>query len=109
MDQVNQYNPGSAFNHNKQAPTSRNNDGFKQLGVEGKKAAVNEEMRRLNQLPSNSSYVVHRSRVLSKIMQLLSVQVLECCLERIFCSLCLANSWLCLALNVMDLCPKIMC
>ncbi|KAK1360036.1 Translation initiation factor IF-2 like [Heracleum sosnowskyi] len=51
-----------------------NNDGYKQLGFEEKKAAVNEEMRRLNQLPSNSTYVVHRSRVLSKIMQLLSAQ-----------------------------------
>lgn len=76
MEQVNQFNPSSTLNDNKQVSTSRNNDGYKHLGFEEKKAAVNEEMRRLNQLPSNSTYVVHRSRVLTKIMQLLSVQVL---------------------------------
>ncbi|KAL8099154.1 uncharacterized protein LOC141684522 [Apium graveolens] len=74
MEQVNQFNPSSTLNDNKQVSTSRNNDGYKQLGFEEKKAAVNEEMRRLNQLPSTSTYVVHRSRVLGKIMQLLSVQ-----------------------------------
>lgn len=74
MDQVDQFNASSALNHNQQLSSSRNSDGNKQLGFEEKKAAVNEEMRRLNQLPSNSTYVVHRSRVLSKIMQLLSVQ-----------------------------------
>lgn len=81
MDQVNQFNPSSAPNHNKQVSSSGNNDGCKQLGFEEKKAAINEEMGKLNQLPSNSTYVVHRSRVLRKIMQLLSIQVLLCCLE----------------------------
>ncbi|CAA2990469.1 uncharacterized protein LOC111394756 [Olea europaea var. sylvestris] len=44
------------------------------MGNEEKKTAVNEEMKRLNRLPANSSYASHRLRVLNKILQLLSVQ-----------------------------------
>ncbi|EEF31336.1 conserved hypothetical protein [Ricinus communis] len=41
---------------------------------EEKKAVVQEEMKRMNQLPANSSYASHRLRVLNKILQLLSIQ-----------------------------------
>ncbi|THU63278.1 hypothetical protein C4D60_Mb01t14060 [Musa balbisiana] len=43
-------------------------------GCEEKRAAVQAEIARVNQLPSNSSYAVHRMRVLNKLLHLLSVQ-----------------------------------
>ncbi|KAJ1395500.1 hypothetical protein SESBI_33308 [Sesbania bispinosa] len=46
----------------------------KQMWCERKEAAVHEEMRRMNQLPANSTYVTHRLKVLNKILQLMSVQ-----------------------------------
>ncbi|KAF7146495.1 hypothetical protein RHSIM_Rhsim04G0017500 [Rhododendron simsii] len=39
-----------------------------------KKAAVDEEMKRMNKLPANSAYATHRLRVLNKVLQLLSIQ-----------------------------------
>lgn len=48
---------------------------WKQMGHEEATVAVNEEMRRVQKLPSNSTYATHRLRVLNKIMQLLSIQV----------------------------------
>jgi len=48
---------------------------WKQMGDEEKKAAVQEEMKKMHQLPSNSSYATHRLRVLNKILQLTSIQV----------------------------------
>ncbi|KAJ9671741.1 hypothetical protein PVL29_025447 [Vitis rotundifolia] len=47
---------------------------WKQMDSEGKKAAVHEEMKRMNQLPANSTYATHRLRVLNKILQLTSIQ-----------------------------------
>ncbi|XP_074290646.1 uncharacterized protein LOC141617357 [Silene latifolia] len=47
---------------------------WKQMGEEGKKVTVQEEMRRMHQLPVNSSYATHRIRVLNKILQLMSIQ-----------------------------------
>ncbi|KAH6767970.1 hypothetical protein C2S51_013306 [Perilla frutescens var. frutescens] len=47
---------------------------WKQMGSEEKKAVVNEEMKRMQRLPPNSSYASHRLRVLNKIHQLLSLQ-----------------------------------
>ncbi|KAH9605081.1 hypothetical protein KSS87_008608 [Heliosperma pusillum] len=47
---------------------------WKQMGEEGKKVAVQEEMRRMHHLPVNSSYATHRIRVLNKILQLMSIQ-----------------------------------
>ncbi|KAI8008585.1 hypothetical protein LOK49_LG07G03199 [Camellia lanceoleosa] len=49
-------------------------DGWKKMGCEEKKAAVHEEMKRMNKLPANSTYATHRLRVLNKILQLLSIQ-----------------------------------
>ncbi|KAG6689407.1 hypothetical protein I3842_11G173500, partial [Carya illinoinensis] len=46
----------------------------KQMGYQEKKAAVEGEMNRMNRLPANSTYAVHRIRVLNKILQLLSIQ-----------------------------------
>ncbi|XP_074557810.1 uncharacterized protein LOC141813727 [Curcuma longa] len=43
-------------------------------GLEEKKAAVQAEISRVNRLPSNSSYAVHRMRVLKKLLHLFSVQ-----------------------------------
>lgn len=40
-----------------------------------KNAAVHAEIERVSRLPSNSSYAVHRMRVLNKILNLISVQV----------------------------------
>lgn len=39
-----------------------------------KQAVVQDEIRKMNQLPANSTYVAHRLKVLNKIMQLMSVQ-----------------------------------
>ncbi|TXG60420.1 hypothetical protein EZV62_014993 [Acer yangbiense] len=47
---------------------------WKEMGAEERKAAVNDELKRMNQLPANSSYVIHRLRVLNKILQLISLQ-----------------------------------
>ncbi|CBI20368.3 unnamed protein product, partial [Vitis vinifera] len=47
---------------------------WKQMDSEGKKVAVHEEMKRMNQLPTNSTYATHRLRVLNKILQLISIQ-----------------------------------
>ncbi|KAL8461132.1 hypothetical protein ACS0TY_031762 [Phlomoides rotata] len=41
---------------------------------EQKKAAVTEEMKRMQRLPPNSAYASHRLRVLNKIHHLLSLQ-----------------------------------
>ncbi|GMH25522.1 hypothetical protein Nepgr_027365 [Nepenthes gracilis] len=49
-------------------------DQCKQLGNEEKKAAVESEMKRMHQLPVNSTYASHRLRVLNKILQLMSIQ-----------------------------------
>ncbi|KAG4385696.1 hypothetical protein GLYMA_12G147500v4 [Glycine max] len=46
----------------------------KQVWCEEKQASVHEEIKRMNQLPANSSYVTHRLKVLNKILQLMSVQ-----------------------------------
>ncbi|GAA0138513.1 hypothetical protein LIER_34943 [Lithospermum erythrorhizon] len=46
----------------------------KAVWSEEKKDAVNEEINRMNNLPSNSTYATHRLRVLNKILQLLSIQ-----------------------------------
>lgn len=48
---------------------------WKRMGFDEKKTAVHEEMKRMNQLPANSSYATHRLRVLNKVMQLMSAQV----------------------------------
>nr|KJB40975.1 hypothetical protein B456_007G085800 [Gossypium raimondii] len=49
---------------------------WKQMGYEEKTITVHEEMKNLNQLPTTNSYVIHRMRVLNKILQLLSIQVI---------------------------------
>lgn len=49
-------------------------DQWRQTVSEEKKAAVHEEMKRMNQLPSNSTYATHRLRVLNKVLHLLSIQ-----------------------------------
>lgn len=60
---------------------------WKQTGDEEKQTAVHEEMKRMNQLPGNSTYASHRLRVLQKVLQLMSIQVsvvpwnLEACLS----------------------------
>ena len=47
---------------------------WKHMGQDEKKMAVQEEMKRMHQLPANSPYVTHRLRVLNKILQLMSIQ-----------------------------------
>lgn len=44
------------------------------MGHEGATVAVHEEMKRVQRLPSNSTYATHRLKVLNKILQLLSIQ-----------------------------------
>lgn len=65
---------------------------WKQMGYEEKTAAVHEEMNKMNRLPATSNYVTHRLRVLNKILQLLSIQVIKdnCCLG-LCLYLCLIN------------------
>ncbi|VFQ84717.1 unnamed protein product [Cuscuta campestris] len=43
-------------------------------GAEKMEAAIMEELFKLRGLPQYSSYVIHRLRVLNKILQLLSIQ-----------------------------------
>ncbi|ESR65218.1 hypothetical protein CICLE_v10010683mg [Citrus x clementina] len=47
-------------------------DIWPKMGNEEKKAAVQEEVKRMNKLPANSAYASHRLRVLNKILQLMS-------------------------------------
>ncbi|XAR50791.1 hypothetical protein NMG60_11005227 [Bertholletia excelsa] len=42
------------------------------MGSKEKKGAVREEIKRMNQLPTNNTYVTHRMQVLNKILQLMS-------------------------------------
>ncbi|KAF5796538.1 hypothetical protein HanRHA438_Chr08g0364851 [Helianthus annuus] len=76
MERFNLLQGSGSFND----PTMQNDrmvqmkSGGKQLGNEEKKAAVHEEIKKVNQLPAHSSYATHRMRVLNKILQLLSVQ-----------------------------------
>ncbi|GLT74758.1 hypothetical protein SLA2020_465360 [Shorea laevis] len=53
---------------------SQSGDRGRQMGFAEKEAAVQQEMKRMRQLPANSTYVTHRLRVLNKILQLLSIQ-----------------------------------
>lgn len=65
---------------------------WKLMGFDEKKAAVHEEMKRMNQLPANSSYATHRLRVLNKVLQLISTQVtsiLFSVYQRHICELCI--------------------
>ncbi|CAM8914436.1 unnamed protein product [Rhodiola kirilowii] len=39
---------------------------------------MEEEVKRMNQLPARSTYVAHRMRILSKVLQLLCVQNMRC-------------------------------
>ena len=45
------------------------------MGYEEKSSVIQEEIKRVSKLPSNSVYAVHRLKVLNKINELLSVQV----------------------------------
>lgn len=54
--------------------TTDSRNQWKQIGEDERKMAVQEEMKRVHQLPSNSSYAIHRLRVLNKIFQLMSIQ-----------------------------------
>ena len=80
MDSLSPYSGGGgAVGHGVESSGCSTGDGgsrWKQMGNEEKKAAINHEMKRVNQLPANSSYAIHRLRVLNKIMQLMSSQVL---------------------------------
>jgi transposase-like protein len=38
-------------------------------------AAIDAEMVRVNKLPANSSYAIHRMKVLSKLRHLISIKV----------------------------------
>lgn len=48
---------------------------WNQMGCEEKSSVIQEEIKRVSKLPSNSVYAVHRLKVLNKINELLSVQV----------------------------------
>lgn len=50
-------------------------DIWRKRGNEEKKSAVQEEVKRMNKLPANSTYAIHRLRVLNKILQLMSQPV----------------------------------
>ncbi|CAF1959196.1 unnamed protein product [Brassica oleracea] len=47
---------------------------WNQMGCEEKSSVIQEEIKRVSKLPSNSVYAVHRLKVLNKINELLSVQ-----------------------------------
>ncbi|XP_021725250.1 uncharacterized protein LOC110692524 isoform X1 [Chenopodium quinoa] len=66
--------PESSAMLNSRGVTADSRNQWKQLGEEERKMAVQEEMKRVHQLPANSSYAIHRRRVLSKIFQLMTIQ-----------------------------------
>ncbi|KAI3507396.1 hypothetical protein L1887_22381 [Cichorium endivia] len=76
MERFTLLGDGSSFNHRtiKSVYTTQAKNGGKQMGSEEKKAAVHEEIKKVNQLPAHSTYATHRIRVLNKILQPLSVQ-----------------------------------
>ncbi|ESQ48636.1 hypothetical protein EUTSA_v10021866mg [Eutrema salsugineum] len=47
---------------------------WNEMGCEEKSSVIEEEIKRVSKLPSNSVYAVHRLKVLNKISELLSVQ-----------------------------------
>ncbi|KAL9441308.1 hypothetical protein AB3S75_019898 [Citrus x aurantiifolia] len=47
-------------------------DIWRKMGNEEKKAAVQEDVKRMNKLSANSAYASHCLRVLNKILQLMS-------------------------------------
>lgn len=48
---------------------------WNQMDCDEKSGVIQEEIKRVSKLPSNSVYAVHRLKVLNKISELLSVQV----------------------------------
>ncbi|KAI3688578.1 hypothetical protein L2E82_46240 [Cichorium intybus] len=76
MEQFTLLGDGGSFNDRttKSVYTTQAKNGGKQMGSEEKKAAVHEEIKKVNQLHAHSTYATHRIRVLNKILQLLSVQ-----------------------------------
>lgn len=78
MENFEQFEGGNSLNRPKEGISSfhAGRDAYKKVGADEKKTAVHEEMTRLSRLPQNSVYVSHRTRVLNKILQLLSIQVL---------------------------------
>ncbi|KAF6167654.1 hypothetical protein GIB67_031237, partial [Kingdonia uniflora] len=77
LDQLDQLKGSGAFTVAQESTetTHAATAPWKKMGSEGKKAAVHEEMKRVNQLPANSNYATHRMRVLNKVLQLMSIQV----------------------------------
>ena len=55
---------------------SRVSDQWKQMEDGDKKVTINAEMDRMKELPGNSNYATHRIRVLNKVLQLMSKQVI---------------------------------
>ncbi|KAJ4726239.1 Translation initiation factor IF-2 like [Melia azedarach] len=49
-------------------------DIWRKMGNEERKAAVHEEVKRMNKLPPNSTYASHRLRVLNKLLQLMALE-----------------------------------
>eukprot|EP01018_Ginkgo_biloba_P026928 Gb_14331 [translate_table: standard] len=52
---------------------------WKQMGEVEKTASVQAEINRMQQLPAVSTYAMHRIRVLSKVLQLLTTKPQEKC------------------------------
>ena len=74
VDSFERFKGRNALNQPKESST-KVNQSWNEMGCEDKKAAVHQEISRMNKLPANSSYASHRLRVLNKILHLLSVQV----------------------------------
>ncbi|XP_071703459.1 uncharacterized protein [Rutidosis leptorrhynchoides] len=76
MEQFNLLEGNNSFNDHTIQSVQMNHakNEVKQMGIEEKKTAVNEEIKKVNQLPAHSTYATHRMRVLNKILHLLSVQ-----------------------------------
>ncbi|KAK2984712.1 hypothetical protein RJ640_004537, partial [Escallonia rubra] len=75
LDHFEYFQGSNALNQpNKSASTTQDGNAWKPKGCEEKQAVVHEEMRRMNNLPANSTYATHRLRVLNKILQLLAIQ-----------------------------------
>ncbi|XP_020274930.1 uncharacterized protein LOC109849497 [Asparagus officinalis] len=73
MDYMNENNVVDQSNNGTGNYNNLGTNKLSQTDYENKKASVHAEMARVNKLPSNSSYALHRIKVLNKILRLLSI------------------------------------
>ncbi|KAK7311033.1 hypothetical protein RJT34_08899 [Clitoria ternatea] len=74
VDSVDHLKGSNTIDQMMESETINQPEPQKPMWCEKKQSAVHEEIRRMSQLPANSTYVTHRLKVLNKILQLMSIQ-----------------------------------